>query len=61
MNKTVTGVGVTGEVGLNVTSRPEPSTAVHWLVDAHATAFNPMLSIVVGVGVPGPVGLNVIS
>jgi hypothetical protein len=56
------GVGLPGELGLNVTSRPELSTAVHWLSEGHATASSePPLSIVVGVGLPGEVGLNVTS
>ena len=58
----VVGVGVPGEVGLNVTSCPLPSTAVHWLVDGHATPGRLLVpSIVVGVGVPGEVGSNVTS
>jgi hypothetical protein len=31
-------VGVPGEVGLNVTSRPKSSTAVHWLADTQTKA-----------------------
>ena len=31
------GVEVPGVVGLNVTSYPAGSTAVHWVVDGHAT------------------------
>ena len=68
----VTGVGDPGAVGLNVTSCPTEQcgpheldpTAVHWLVDGHATALSPLLmalSIVTGVGDPGAVGLNVTS
>ena len=55
------GVGAPGEVGLNVTSRPKLSTAVHWLLDGHATPFSPSpaASMAMGVGVPGEVGSNV--
>ena len=31
----VTGTAAAGEAGLNVTSRPSLSTAVHWLTDGH--------------------------
>ena len=55
------GVGVPGETGLKVTSRPRLSTPVHWLLDGHAMPFSPSLSTVVGVGLPGEVGLNVAS
>ena len=60
----VAGRGVPGEVGLNVTSCPPPSTAVHWVVEGHANACSPEKkpgSIVMGVGFPGEVGLNVTS
>jgi hypothetical protein len=40
----VGGVGVPGEAGLNVTSSPSPSTAVHRLVDGHATPASPPYS-----------------
>ena len=53
----VVGVGAPGAVGLNVTSRPASSTAVHWLADGHATPCRELpLSIVVpGVEVPDAV------
>ena len=58
----VVGVEVPGAVGLNVTSRPASSTAVHWLADGHATPCRELpLSIVVGVEVSDAVGLNVPS
>ena len=59
----VAGLGVPGEVGLNVTSRPTTSTAVHWLLEGQATVVRSSLglAIVTGVGVPGEVGLNVTS
>jgi hypothetical protein len=62
-----TGVGVPGEVGLNVTSSPaptSPSIAVHWLVEGQAMSTRSAeaaLSIVIGVGLPGDVGLKVTS
>ena len=55
-------VGLPGEVGLNVTARPCPSIAVHWLVVRHAKpSRDPPLSTVTGVGLPGDSGLNVTS
>ncbi|MDQ6745599.1 MAG: hypothetical protein M3Z27_06260 [Actinomycetota bacterium] len=58
----MTGVGDPGEVGLNVTSRPAPSTAVHCDADGHATPLSDWpLSIDIGVGLPGEAGLNVTS
>ena len=59
---TILGVGVPGEVGSNVNSRPKSSTAVHWLLEGHATPFKrPPGSTTIGVGWPGEDGLNVTS
>ena len=57
----VTGVGVPGEVGSNVSSCPEVSIAVHWVLEGQAIPLivPPPLSIVIGAGVPGEAGLNV--
>ena len=57
----LSGTVVAGDVGLNVTSCPLLSTAVHWLTDGHATLSTAVLSIGVGVGPPAAVGLNVSS
>ena len=54
--------GVPGDPGLNVTSPPELSTAVHWLAEGHATPSRELPpSAVMEAGVPGDPGLNVTS
>src|SRR5260370_34104570 len=59
---TVTGVGVPGALGLNVTSCPLKSTAVHCETDGHATALSVSpLMIVAVVWLAGAFGLNVTS
>ena len=60
----VTGVGVPGDVGLNVTSAPPSSTAVHWVVDGQATPTTcetPLAITAVWRLGPGETGSNVIS
>jgi hypothetical protein len=55
-------VGEPGELGLNVISCPAVSTAVHCVLDGHATLERALpLPIVMGVGCPGEFGLNVTS
>jgi hypothetical protein len=58
-----TGAGAADtEPGTNVTSWPYWSTAVHWLVDGHATATRSMTApIGTGVELPGDAGSNVTS
>ena len=57
------GVGVPGEAGLNVTCWPAASTAVHWLVEGHATLVVTTVarSIVVEVASAADAGSNVNS
>ena len=45
--------------GLNVTSSPSVSTAVHWSADGHATPLRAPRSTCNGVGLPGEFGLKV--
>jgi len=50
----VTGAGIPGASGSKVTSRPMPSTAVHWSTVGQAIACNARApSIVTGIGSPG--------
>src|ERR1019366_5189278 len=58
----VTAAGIPGTRGSKVTSRPTPSTAVHWSTDGQASACSAsVLSIVTGIGSPGEAGSNVSS
>jgi hypothetical protein len=60
---TVTGVGLPGDAGLNVSSSPFESTTVHWLVDGHVIAVRKgsLLPMSAGVRLPGDVGSKVTS
>ena len=52
-----TGMGVPGEMEWTRTSRSAPSTAVHWLIDGHATADSAVPAVlsttISGLGLPG--------
>src|SRR5579862_7811353 len=55
------GLGLSGDCGSKVTSRPSiMSIAVHCVAEGHDTAIGPMLRLT-GIGVPGSCGSNVTS